>query len=390
LAARTHIDRLDSPAPPCRPFPPEFEFLLACSSPPVSFDASLLAALDWERVLAFAEHHRLIPAVHAALARSTGAAVPGAIRDRAHVQACRCLRFTAELARIGESFDRRGIEFLAHKGPALAQVLYNDATLRQFGDLDLLLRPEDVARARPLLLELGYVPELSLSSRQQGFYLDAGYEYAFGLGAEPHILEIQWRIVPRFYSINFDIEALFGRSRAIEFAGASLRTVGREDLMLVLSVHAAKHEWSELGMLRDLATLTQFDLDWKWIMAEARRLGIFKILEISLSTASQLFGLELPRSAPRPRFSSGARRFASAVLGSLQAKDQPNPESFRYFLSQAETRERWRDRVGLFWGLATTPSLGEWRAIRVPDQLFRLYHGVRVARVAKRLLDAIV
>jgi hypothetical protein len=68
--------------------------------------------------------------------------------------------------------------------------------------------------------------------------------------------------VPRFYSIDFDMKALFSRSIECDLDGLRLRCVGGEDLMLVLCVHAAKHEWAQLGMLRDIAALALLDLDW--------------------------------------------------------------------------------------------------------------------------------
>jgi Uncharacterised nucleotidyltransferase len=84
--------------------------------------------------------------------------------------------------------------------------------------------------------------------------LRSGYEYVFGLSTDRNLVEVQWQIVPRFYSINFEMEGLFARSIELDFDGLRLRTLGREDLMLVLCVHAAKHEWVQLGMVRDIAT----------------------------------------------------------------------------------------------------------------------------------------
>ena len=200
-----------------------------------------------------AEHHRLLPALCAALASQNQ--LPAALRERARSHAWRILQFTAELTKIARCFEQHGIQFLAHKGPALAQVLYGDPAMRQFGDLDLLVKPQDVPRARTALMELGYEPGLQLSARQEKSYLRSGYEYVFGLNSERNLVELQWQIVPRFCAINFKMEALFDRSIEIEVDGVLLRTPGYEDQMLVLSVHAAKHEWAQLGMLRDILDL---------------------------------------------------------------------------------------------------------------------------------------
>src|SRR5206468_5565224 len=154
--------------------------------------------------------------------------------------------------------------------------------------------------ALPILMELGYDPGLRLSPRQEKSFLRSGYELSFGLNSDRNLVELQWQIVPLFCSINFDMDALFSRSIQIDLDGVTLRTMGQEDLLLVLCVHAAKHEWAQLGMLRDIATLANFNLDWNWIVAEARRLGILKILQISLLAVGKLFDGALPMQLPTP------------------------------------------------------------------------------------------
>ena len=383
MAAATQIEEQYIAAQPRR-FNPEFELVLACCGHADQRDITSLLTpdLDWGRVLESADHHRLVPAMHAALSGKNG--VPSTLRVRAHKHAWRVLHFTVELTKIARCFERRGIEFLAHKGPALAQVLYGNPAMRQFGDLDIIVRPRDFAPAKDALIELGYDARLQLSPQLEQAFLRSGYECSFGLNSERNLVELQWQIVPRFYSINFDIDALFSRSVQIDLDGVRLRTMGHEDLLLVLCVHAAKHEWAQLGMLRDIATLAEFSLDWNWIVAEARRLGILKILQVSLLAVRDLFHDSLRTQLPPP--TRGAAELASAVVARLQHNYEPDTESIRYFRDQLQTRERWRDRARFVWRLATTPSVQEWQAVQIPDRYFALYRGVRIGRLMKRFL----
>ncbi|MGH9517698.1 MAG: nucleotidyltransferase domain-containing protein [Terriglobales bacterium] len=383
MAAASQIEVKCTSAHPRR-FTPEFELLLTCCGPATQHDVTSLLTpyIDWQRVLESAEHHRLIPAMHAALAGKNG--VPSTLRVRAHKHAWRVLHFTVELTRIARLFEQREIEFLAYKGPALAQLLYGHSAMRQFGDLDVIVRSRDFGRAKDALIELGYEPGLRLSPRHEQALLRSGYELSFGLNSERNLVELQWQIVSRFCSINFDIEALFSRSVRIELDGVPLQTLSNEDLLLALCVHAAKHEWAQLGMLRDIAALAQFDLDLNWIVAEARRLGVLKILQKSLLAAGELFNLSLCTRLPFA--SQGAADLASAVVARLQHNYEPDTESIRYFRAQLQTRERWRDRAQFVWRLATTPSVQEWEAVQIPDRYFAMYRGVRIGRLMKRLL----
>ncbi len=389
LAAAAQIEPLETSSWPLR-FAPEIELLLACSQPTSgrnpSLGAILALPLDWECVLRSANYHRLLPALHSALRSrdDVPASIQSAIRARFETHQRRVLRFAAELSRVLRQFESHGIQVLAHKGAALGQLLYGDPAMRQFGDLDFLVGVSDVPRVRAALQELGYASKLHLSPRQERAYLRSGYEYVFGLGRERNLVEVQWQVVPRFYSIHFDMDALFSRSVELELDAVQLRPLGREDQMLVLCVHAAKHEWAQLGMLRDIATLARPDLDWNWIVAEARRLGIARILAVSLLLAGNLFALDLSVLPALQEEIRKATKIAVAFQSNTIAGVEAETESLRYFRAMMHLRERWQDRMRLAWRLTTTPSVGEWQAVRIPDSLFTLYPGVRAFRLLKR------
>lgn len=369
----------------------EFDLLLSCCADqhkPHDLSTVLKSPLNWERVLELAQHHRVFPALFTALQnhRVLPPAVQRVFAKNFQQHALKTLRFSAELKSILGKFAEHGIEVLAHKGLVLAQHLFGDPAMRQFGDLDFLMRPADVVRARVALQDLGYRPKLHLSPRQEKAYLHAGYEYVFGPAADPSLVEIQWRVVPRFYSVELDMEALFSRSREITFEGQMVRTLGKEDLMLVLCVHAAKHEWNQLGMIRDIAKLASFDLDWHLIEVEMRRLGILRIGLISLLLARNLLGFRIPHFKYDQAELSTSEKFANCFEQRLRCNLEESPESLRYFRGMIELRERWRDRVRFGWRLASTPNVGEWKSFDIPDSLFWLYRGARAGRLVGRLM----
>jgi hypothetical protein len=375
-------------------FAAEYELLLACARPALDHEPELRSILvlpiDWDQVLRLAERHRLLPALNSAVRghNDVPASIRSAIASRFERHERKVLRFTAELARILAQFDRYSIDVLAHKGVVLGHSLYGDPAMRQFGDLDFLVRASDVPRAGSALTELGYAPKRQLPPRQEKEYLRSGYEHVFGLGNERNLVEVQWQIVPRFYAIDFDMESLFSRSVELDLHGVRPRSLSDEDQMLVLCVHAAKHEWAQLGMVRDIATLSGRDLDWDWIIAEARRLGIVRILAVSLELVSNLFALHVPVLTRFQAEMSSAAEIAGAIQAGIISAVERDAESLRYFHAFMHLRERWQDRIIMAWRLATTPSFGEWQTVSLPDSLFTLYRGVRLLRLLKRFCFA--
>src|SRR5207245_10241396 len=113
--------------------------------------------------------------------------------------------------------------------------------LRQFSDLDILMRAAELACARRALRELEYAPATHLSEAEECAYLASGYEWTFDGPAGRNLLEMQWRILPQFYSVDFDMDGFFHRACIAELGRTSVRTLSPEELLLVLIVTSANH-----------------------------------------------------------------------------------------------------------------------------------------------------
>ena len=226
----------------------EWSFLLtACSELPreektVRLRALSRAPVRWKLLFYLADHHRTQPLLHQALVGIADAVPPAemsALKQLYQINLHKALFLSRELIRIVDHLSALGIEVMPYKGLALAEAGYGDIALRQVGDIDILIRPQDLPRARAAVRELGYTPHLVFSEVEERAYLKSGYECAFDGAAGPNLLELQWAIQPRFYAMDFDMGGLFQRAATITVAGRSMKTPSSEDLLLVLSAHAA-------------------------------------------------------------------------------------------------------------------------------------------------------
>src|SRR5579863_6468952 len=356
-------------------FDPEFDLLLACCTTEPSGDhiqQLLSSQIDWNRWLSLLDHHRVIPQVYRALAglcRSMPDDTFIALQSSYQENARKALWFTGELVRLVGHLESLGIKTLIYKGPALAKILYGEVTQRQFCDLDILVRPVDVPRARVALLDLGYKSQIELTLRQERDYIDSGYEYAFRNRDNQNLLELQWKILPRFYSVDFDATTFFDRAGEIHLGGSALATLRPSDLMLVLCVHAAKHMWCELSLLCDIAQLASSPrLNWNTIHSQARRLGIERVLLLNLLLANLLLGARLPFSIQQMcRQTTTITTLANEIQLIIARNQHYDAESIPYFRFMIRLRERPQDRARLLARLIFTPSLREWSTIRLPE-----------------------
>jgi len=370
--------------------------LAACSVIPPPEKTSLLepllsVPLRWPRLFELADKHGVQPLLHQALA-ALDHAVPAEeslkLRQAFQTNLHKSLLLSRELIRIVDHIAACGLEAIPYKGLALAEVLYGDIALRQSGDIDLLVRPRDVPRIRNAVRELGYTPHSTLTAPQERAYLKSGYEYAFDGAAGPNLLELQWAILPRFYAVDFSMEDLFQRAATLSVAGHPMRTPSREDLLLILCVHAAKHVWARLVWLCDIAQLMNApDLDWKWIGARARDLGIVRILRVTVFAAKALLRATIPAEAERSLPEDvESTALAEEVQRHIVGDSSYNTESTAYFRLMMRLRERRADRWRFAQRLVLTPGPGEWNALQLPWALFPLYRIVRLSRLASRML----
>jgi hypothetical protein len=377
----------------------EWSFLLAaCSEIPEQRKTEQLRMLSrdplrWKLLFDLADRHGTKTLLHRALTNLEGV-VPAPemalLQQDYQSNLHKALFLSRELIRIVDRLSALDIEVLPYKGLALAELAYGDIALRQAGDIDLLIHPKDLPRIREAVRELGYTPHLNLSPAEERAYLKSGYECAFDGAAGPNLLEVQWAIQPRFYAIDFDMNGLFRRAATVTVAGQAMKTPSPEDLLLILSAHAAKHVWGRLVWLCDIARIMSLPtLNWSWIESQTTTLGIVRIVCVSMILANRLLGAAIPPAA-QAKFAGdiGTLPLIDAIQSHIVSETAFNVESLAYFRLMTRLREQPADKLRFLQRLALTPGPSEWRALRLPGPLFPLYRLVRLARLAARIVGA--
>ncbi|MCX6545002.1 MAG: nucleotidyltransferase family protein [Acidobacteria bacterium] len=281
-----------------------------------------LSEAEWERLLALAKHHDVVPVAYARLKERDVVPPPptaARLRQAYLVSAARNVRLFDELAKILGAFEAAGIQVVPFKGASLARTAYGDIALRPMADLDLWVRREHIEAARSAMESLGYAPPS-----------EAGGDYAWQAAltgetqmSKEHapLVELHWKIFPGEWvrhTARIDEDAIWQRALARE--GTGPRGLSHEDAVIHNCIHlAVTHKMSDGGLrtLLDLDVARQaWAIDWRTVAERARAWRVSCATWVVLHALAELFGdpdneLPLADLAPSSLRQSLLKRLAS-------------------------------------------------------------------------------
>ena len=278
--------------------------------------------------------------------------------QRAH--AVFALQLTAELFRVLERFAADGIEVLLTKGPALSVRCYGKPDMRQYGDIDLIVREADIRRATQAMTDLAYAPRVPLSA------IDAKKstgEYAFRKSGTNVLVEFHTERTFRYHPRRLQVEKLFERRAFVTIDGRAVPALSLEDELVLISVHGAKHFWERLMWIADVAALTSAKQspDWSRAMGAAREVGAERILHLALKLAYDVLGSQLPAQLePIVQSDRTVAKLSAQIKNRLASHEPPEIGVFERAIFRMKMRN------GLFAGaayllrLSLSPTEEDW------------------------------
>jgi Uncharacterised nucleotidyltransferase len=262
--------------------------------------AILDAGVDWDRLWRLGHLHEVLPLLVTSITALGG---PARMPERwsADAQRRRSATLLQNRSLLGElmtaldAMAAAGVEAIPVKGLVLTGMLYGNLALRPAGDIDVLVRPEDLPAARDALRGLGYAQEAvpAYEERHHPFH-DAPY-YRPGPFRDTALELHHGLAAPRQF--RMDAASLWERSVMTELFGRTLRVLGPEDTLLHLAVHRARAPL-RLRWIVDIAELMRrsiADLDVGFLLAQARAIGARTTLAMTLELSDRLLDAPVPQ-----------------------------------------------------------------------------------------------
>ena len=341
--------------------------------------------LDWSYVLTAAMKHRMVPLLYQSLHQACPGAIPTDVDRYLHrlcqVNTLKNLFLDHQLQDILAWFGEENIPAIAYKGPELAKLAYGSLSLRQFTDLDVLVRPQDFEAAQVVLRSHGYEASVHL-----------GWEMHWISSDQQIHVDLHRALFPDFFAIP---DSFIQPSHPLS----------PEDMLLVLAVQLGKdccHWKLRISQICDIAVfLGQYpNLDFERVFAKAQTFGILRFLVIALILVQDFLAEPLPAPIQSHLGSKGLeRRLANWVIHTIQYETDhpeivPEDAGFWYFFRvynhrfYLQVRERPRDKIlyCAYWlkmllRMSFRPNKADRDFISLPHFLGILYYPIHVIRL---------
>ena len=299
----------------------EARLVFALATPQADLEELAAAVNNWRFVLQLASRENALIALSDGLRQLKQQVVPANVKRQLAVlcldRESRMLRTRKRLEQLLVVLNRAKIEVLLLKGSALAATVYGSFRDRPMGDVDMLVRAEQVDKVRALMLSLDWaidpeVPDdLSYGMHQ---HLPPLQDLTGG-GVR---LEIHRSILPARHPFHFDEDEIWKAARPVSVGAGQAFVMHPEHHAVHVAIHFAWLHMMRQGAfnaIRDLQVLVRAGaLDWKQVASRATKMGASSCCYWTLRLGHALAGLRVPDGITQelqPRMPEFVRRALS-------------------------------------------------------------------------------
>lgn len=347
--------------------------------------APFVLHMDWDYVLATARAQGLLPLLQKHVANSD--LVPGHVLSRLKQESVAnsqtVLHLVARQLSIYKLFKEHGISVAIFKGALLAQMAYGEMSLRQAGDIDMLIRSRDFGEARLLLESLGYEMSPRLTPAQLASHLSNHCEIQFMRDEWFTVIDLHWDLAPRSFVFGLKADEVMSRLQSVSIGGTTVETFGAEDLVLYQAMHGAKHLWRRLEWISSLAESLRAapEIDWDTLVNRAANAHATRILALGLRLVEQFSDVPVLILASIDRDGT-MQRMATEIRAQIFS-NSGYADSTETNLYNLRIMDRKRDVLVSALRSIFVPTLPDWQALALPSSLHPLYYAYRPLRLSK-------
>ena len=242
-----------------------------------------------------ARHHRMSPLTHVRL-REHAPRAAELLRPDRDVAKSLHIRAGMLLGQVGELLG--DVPWVVFKGPVLSELAHPVPGLRPYGDLDLLVAPQDLRGVSAALLAAGWeVGDYEDMLRNPEVPGEMHWFTPAGIPVDLHWAMVNMRSRRRLFTIPTD--ELLARRRRVRIGLARAWTMDEADSLVHVALHAALAGANRLAWMLDVDQLARQVEDWAAVADRAVQWGAQAQVALALRRAAATLGTPVPAEVHR-------------------------------------------------------------------------------------------
>ena len=330
--------------------------------------------------------HALIPQLYRAIRECTiNKSSYQRLCDIHHAILLENIKLSAELKALAKIFQDEEIAYLSVKGPLLSYQLYQDLTMRQICDLDILVDKSELLAVAKLLLERGYRSDLPLTLLENSGFIALDNDFTFLHHQKKIMVELHWKLFPTRHKMHLDFTTLYQAHQELPIQGQMVPTLSDMHNLLYLSLHASKHIFEQLKWVCDIDRLVRKVPINTVLQAYelSKELQVKEPFLLALLMAQRLYSTPLPPEASSWKSSRSDKLLQKSLhyfREDFTLKEEPIKKRLRFLFLQELNQEKQHPMLSILLSFFR-PSSVDYIYYQLPEQLNFLYPLLRPPRL---------
>lgn len=233
--------------------------------------------VNWHYIYAQAARHNILPLLYVALKELPSSLQPEFMKQWQHQSLMLCagaIKLNNESFQLIDLFKAADIEVLLYKGLAISE-LYPEPYLRISGDIDLLIREENLEAVIDLLCRNGY--QRSRDSIEKAFY--------YFISPTGAVIDLQTKVWNYYSNRDRNLSDMIERTawqntKIVTVDGHEIPTLGTQEHFFCIICHAAKHFISYGTGIRHIIDIALYVnkygafIDWQVLFDNLKRIKL--------------------------------------------------------------------------------------------------------------------
>jgi hypothetical protein len=354
---------------------------------------SELNEINWRDFIRLARTHRIRPVVFKIIVELK---LPGEIKSHIHAQQlillAGSLKIAAETERVILLLKQNKIETIPYKGIAYSKQFYGDLVSREISDIDLVIRPGDLAKAIDILIGDGYAGELDdiykfLGTKYFSYFKDYNLNKISNDKGAFH-LELHWGVTENEIGVSLKVGSMLYDAKDHEaIVRADILTLSPLSHFTAMLVHNSFKD--NLVFLKNVVDISQAmkspDVldNCDMLAGKFGAFNIRKSLSVNNKLSEELMGVSLP---PIKSF-RGSDQTASYFLAQLCSRRAFSTNEKEIMVARIKDTALLQDsfvkKMRYYWlcmQFRFIPGRYDFRLIKLPKPLFFMYYFIKPFR----------